>query len=280
MQKSIKPEVSLSHQISTEVWGTSRLGRIKALINQLYQANSCEYIDRLDFPVSEKIKVMNGLYLKNTFFGTYRKIFNYLRPLIQQVNDHEKRPFRILEIAGGTGDLSINLYQQADRDRDKLKLSITGSDIVDDYIKIARKKAILKNFPVVFENINALQLPDANLHRYDIVITLHSLHHFAPEQLIKIIQASQKLAKQGLFAVDGTRSIGNLLFMVLSSAVPSIMTCNSVFLHDAVISARKMYSKRFLACLAKHAAPQAFIEAKRLSLGLNYLRVSNRSNYF
>jgi len=276
---------TLADTLKMEAKSNGALSWAKYKISQRYHTNKTEYIDLPDFPINNKIKIVEGLDIKNNVFGTYKKIFAYLSPLIKAINVTENRPFRILEVAGGVGDLSLGIYKESLRSADvsantdeKLEVEITGSDIVAQYNDIAAEKAHKKGYPVVFKSIDALNIDKEIESSFDIVITLHSLHHFTPEQLILLSRKSQKLAKQGLFAVDGTRTLGNLLFMVITALMPSIFTFNSMYVHDALISARRMYSRKYLRELLTLSCKDSTVECKQLSLGLNYLRVSPKNS--
>lgn len=242
----------------------------------IYRCDETEHIDKVDFPIEKKIKILKGLDLKNNIFGTYKSIFNYLKPLIVEVNEKENRAFRILELAGGLGDLSIGIYKEFIDSNSNLKIDITGSDIVPAYIDISAEKASKKNYPINFKVIDIYKIEESDEESYDIVITLHSIHHFKPLPLFHLIRKSQLIAKQGLFAIDGTRNIPNLLFMYSSALIPTIVELNGMYAHDALISARRMYSRDFLKKLAFLAEPTAEIDCGKLSLGLNYLRVKPR----
>ena len=279
---------TLADTLKMEAKSNGTLSWAKYNISQRYHTNKTEYIDLPDFPIKNKIKIVEGLDIKNNVFGTYKKIFAYLSPLIKDVNLAENRPFRILEVAGGVGDLSLGIYKESLRSAhnssntssnsgEKLEVEITGSDIVAQYNEIATEKARKKGYPVVFKSIDALDIDKEVEASFDIVITLHSLHHFTPEQLIQLSRKSQKLAKQGLFAVDGTRTVGNLLFMVITALMPSLFTFNSMYVHDALISARRMYSRKYLKKLLTLGCEDSKVECEQLSLGLNYLRVSPKN---
>ena len=259
-----------------DIWHLKIEEALMSFLNNFLHTDKIEYIDRADFPIQDKIKIIRGLDIKNQAFGTYRKIFRYLKPLVQKINQNEKRPFKILELAAGSGNLSIGLYQAFLADKNQLQVDITSSDIVKAYVDSAHESAKIKNLPIKFMVIDALDIDSIGSEKFDIVITLHSFHHFTPEQLKKLVQKSQNLATYGLFAVDGTKSLSNLFFMFLTALMPSLFTWNKMYIHDDVISGLKMYERRHLIKLAKEACPEANIVCEKLSLGLNYLRVLKR----
>jgi len=168
--------------------------------NAFYSCDTIEFIDRPDFPLESKLKIIEGLDIKNKTFGTYKKIYASIKPLILKVNKEELRPFRILELAGGVGDLSLGLYHEIKKDKNRPEIEITHSDIVDAYIKIASKKFAKSNAVIESKIIDALDLDSEEDKKWDLVITLHSLHHFKPKQLDLLFKRSLKTAKYGIFS--------------------------------------------------------------------------------
>lgn len=271
--KAKEAVASLLHEIDQKQAKAKGLNRLKSRL-EYGRYDTPEYIDMPDFPIEKKVKIIQGLDLKNKLFGTYQSIIEYLEPLISEVNIKEKRPFKILELAGGLGDLSIGLYKECVKSKRNLDVSIYGSDIVPEYIKIAQQKARKEGAEVEFKVIDALKVSPGEYHAYDLVVILHSIHHFNAESLYLLIQKSQIIAKYGLFAVDGKRNLGNLLFMVGTAILPAIGQLNAMYVHDAFISGVNMYSQSFLRSLANLAAPDSEVVCGSLSLGLTYLRVS------
>ena len=248
--------------------------KVKSKWADFIKCDWVEHLDKPDFPLADKVKIVEGLDIKSKVFGTYRSIFNYLRPLIKEVNEKENRPFKILEVAGGLGDLSIGLYAEFAKSKEGLKVQITGSDIVPGYIDLSAQKAARKNYPVEFKIIDALDISKTETEQFDIVIALHSIHHFTALPLFQLIKKSQTIAKYGLFAVDATQNIPNMMFMCFSAMLPTTFLFNGMYVHDAFISARKMHTRNFLRRLGTLAAPNAKVECDKLSIGLNYLRVN------
>ena len=237
-----------------------------------------EFIDRADFPIEKKIKIIKGLDIKNKLFGTYNKIFRYLEPLIEEVNRNEKRTFKILELAGGLGDLSIGLYEVANKKKKEFDILITGSDIIPNYVDISNDQVAAKNMEIEFKVIDAMSLSEVEGEKFDIVISLHSLHHFSPFEISKLIQNAKKVSNYGLFAVDGKRNFLNLVFMIMTALIPSVLSMNFMFLHDAIISGRKMYRSSFLLRLGLASSPDSIVESGEFSLGLEYLKVTPQEN--
>ncbi|MGZ3789170.1 MAG: class I SAM-dependent methyltransferase [Bacteriovorax sp.] len=235
-----------------------------------------ELIDDPHFLLSQKHKILHGLHLKNIYCGTYIKALSLLSPHIFKINSNERRPARILELASGMGQLTFGLYDAALKLG--MDLEITGSDIVEDYIESANKHASEKKLPVEFKVIDAFHLDKLEANSYDIIFTLHSMHHFSPEQLAQIMRGAEKVATRAFIGIDGYRGLGNLLFMMGSGLAASLLSLNPIFLHDSLISGRRMFSSKQLEIIAKVSCPHSLINALHLSPGLTMIEILRPPN--
>lgn len=240
-------------------------------IDHLIWTQKSEHIDDPEFDVELKKQIVHGLHLKNKLFGTYTTAIEILRPIIESINQTENRPARILEIGSGSGKLTMAMYEQFQKSC--LKVEMTGSDIVPEYIENANIEAREKKYDINFKVIDALQLDQLPPNSYDIVFTLHSMHHFLPEQLIKIMAGAQSIASRGFIGIDAYRGVYNILFMAVLGAGKSIASLNPVFFHDSFISGRRMYSAKQLEIMARLGCPGAGIVAKNLKPGLTVIKV-------
>lgn len=114
---------------------------------------------------------------------------------------------------------------------------------------------------------------------YDIVFTLHSMHHFLPEQLIKIMAGASSIATRGFIGIDAYRGIFNILFMAVLGAGKSLVSLNSAFFHDSFISGRRMYSAKQLEIMARLGCPNTNIVAENLRPGLTVIKVLSKKLY-
>lgn len=230
-----------------------------------------EHLDDPGFDVELKKAIVQGLHLKNKICGTYTTAIEILRPFIEEINQTENRPARILELGSGAGKLTMAIYKQFQES--SLKVELTGSDIVPEYADAANAEARKKNYDIRFKVIDAYHLDRLEPNSYDIVFTLHSMHHFLPEELITIMTGAHSIASRAFIGIDAYRGISNLFFIALTAGIKSLISFNSVFLHDAFISGRRMYSAKQLEIMAKIGCPRASIVAKNLRPGLTVIKV-------
>lgn len=232
-----------------------------------------EHIDDPGFRVELKKEIIHGLHLKNKYFGTYGKTIELLKPLVESINQTENRPARVLEIGSGVGKLTMAIYEQFQKST--MTVEMTGSDIVPEYVDVANLEAKEKKYNINFKIIDAFHLDQLEENSYDIVFTLHSMHHFNPAQLAVIMAGAHKIASKAFIGIDAYRGICNFLFIFFSGAVKSFFSFNSIFFHDAFISARKMYSAKQLEILARVGCSQGSIVAENLKPGLTVIKISS-----
>lgn len=233
--------------------------------------NKKEFIDDPEFNMITKKEIIKGLHLKNKVFNTYGKSIEILRPLVQAINKEEGRPARILELGSGTGKLTMALYEEFKRS--SLQVDLTGSDIVAEFVSSAEAEALEKNYAIKFLTLDAFKLNELLPGSFDIVFTLHSMHHFTPGELSKIFKGAKKIATKAFIGIDGHRGIGNLFFMMLSGAAKSLLSFNSAFFHDSLISGRKMYSAAQLEILGKISCSHSQVLAFNLKPGLTVIKI-------
>lgn len=243
-------------------------------LDHLLWTDKRELIDDPEFSENLKREIVLGLHLKNTICGTYKTTIKLLRPLIEEINRKENRPARLLEIGSGSGKLSFALYKELQKTN--LQFKLTGSDIVPTYLSEAKREAADKNIPIEFKIVDAFKLETLDENSYDILFCLHSLHHFTPEALAKILSGSQKVAQCAFLGVDGYRGILNLLFMMISGAFKSLFTFRYAFFHDSFLSGRKMYTAKQLEILSKMSCPKSEVRARNLKPGLTMVMVEHK----
>lgn len=262
----------IDQQRKLQIRDTSLLNGLWHRLDEQIYTDATEFIDLPDFPIVKRRQVVQGLHLKNRLFATYQKVFRCIRPYIHRVNEGEGRACKLVEIAGGEGYLSCYLYEQAERHG--LCVDIHCTDIVEDYMQTNPGRRSANGSSLRFEQLDALNTDNIADNEYDLMLSLHSVHHFSPEQLGRIFNAAGRVCRQGILVVDAKRSIGSQLFIIVPAIFASLLCRNYAQVHDATISARKMYPVKLLHAIGALACPGHTIDSGPLSLGLNYLRIS------
>jgi len=243
-------------------------------VDSLLWTEKTELIDLPDVDENLKREIVLGLHLKNKVFGTYAKTIELLSPMIEEINIKENRPARLLEIGSGSGQLSFALYKELSKT--PLKFELSGSDIVQKYLDEANKESRKRKLPLEFRKINAFHLETLPENSYDIIFCLHSLHHFSPQQLSKIMAGTFKISSKAFLGVDGYRGILNLLFMMISGGLKSLLSLKYAFFHDSLLSGRKLYSAKQLELISSLSCPLSRTTAKNLKPGLTMIKIEHR----
>jgi len=246
-------------------------GNLLYAIDKTIWTDTIEHIDEPHFCINSKKEIIKGLHLKNSVFGTYNIAINLLKPFVEDINNREHRPARILEIGSGLGKLTFALYEKACET--SMDINLTGSDIVPEYVKSAIKEAHEKKLNIDFKVIDAFNLDQLEPNSFDIIFNLHGMHHFSPEHLSMIMSGSQRVATKAFIGLDAYRGFGNLFFMITTGALASLWNWDFSLFHDSAISGRKMYSAKQLEIMAKIGCRNSTIITERLWPGLTAIKI-------
>lgn len=219
------------------------------LLDKAIRTSDGEIMDQDNVPDHEKLEMVQALDRQNNMMQLYPRYIDILLPLICEIAEHKKREVRVLELASGVGGLALALAEAMQRN--KVQVSITGSDIVPAYIEEGNFQATKKHLPVRFRLLNAfdLQKEAFSTDEFDLVVISQSLHHFTPGQLATIIAQSARHTTTAFIGIDGYRSV------LLTGGVPLIagLQGSGPFALDGLTSARKFYSELELDMIAEMA---------------------------
>jgi SAM-dependent methyltransferase len=242
--------------------------RLCDALDRRLRTDAVEYLDRSDFPAERKLRLVRALHRINRLLGTYRLCFRLLEPLIRAVSEREGRPARVLELASGSGEFTLDLVRAARRKN--LAVEVTGSDYIPEYVRAAAANAARRGLDAEFRVLDAFDFASGCAEgEFDVVFVAQSLHHFSPGQLATMIAQARRVATTAFVGVDGFRSLWVLTTFPLLAA----SAFNAPFLHDAVLSARKFYSDAELALLGAIAAPDARVKTATRQPGFSVLTV-------
>lgn len=236
-------------------------------LSQALRTEKTEHLDEPDFPVAEKEAMVRALHFMNRALRSYARFSKRIMPLAREVATRHGRPARILELASGAGFLAIELALHAAAEG--LQCEITGSDYVPEYVEQARREASRRGANARFIVLDALRTMDLPVGSFDIVLIAQSMHHFSGGALARMMAEAARYATTSFIGIDGYRSLRNLLF-VPGVALP---TMRRSFVHDAWLTARKLYPEGELELIASLAAPSARVSVDHRMLGFSIMEV-------
>ncbi len=236
-----------------------------------------EYMDRDDYPDSGKVRLVRQLHRLNQAILSYARFMRVLRPHVTRLHTAHGRPARLLELASGAGEFSMQLARRAAQAG--LPVEVTGSDIQRAYVERNNEVAVERELPVRFRHLNAFDLSDVMPSEFDLLFVTQSVHHFTPGQLAMMIAQGRRAGADTFVAVDGRRTLLLLGFVPVFQTALSLATQRQVdgdFIHDGIISARRFYSEPELSLIARIAAPHAHVTVQRNEPAYSVLTVRYR----
>jgi SAM-dependent methyltransferase len=213
------------------------------------RTESVEHLDQEDFPIHKKWKLVSRIHVLNTAFFTYRRLLFIMKPLILDLAEKKGRPVKMLELACGSGEFTLELARLAQKKG--LPVSLTGSDYVSAYVEKGWENASRRGLPVHFRQVNAFDMKAVAPGEFDLMFINQSIHHFSPGQLAMMIAQSKLLGASVFVGTDGLRSLHLLVGLPLITS----LSLSPYMLHDSIITARKLYSDLELSVIASIAAP-------------------------
>ena len=225
-----------------------RLARLVDAVDRKVRTEEVEYLDQPDFPAEKKVDIVQALHMFNLILLSYRRYIRLLTPMVRDISAAKGRPARILELASGSGELTFELARLGAKK--KLPLTITGSDYIPEYVERGKALAKKRGLNVDFRLINAFDMKNIEPGEFDILLISQTIHHFSPGQLAMMVAQAKKYASTAFVGFDGKR--GPLLLFGLP--VFPALTLKSHFVHDAWITARRLFSEVELDIVARIAA--------------------------
>lgn len=244
--------------------------RLAVAVDRWLRSDAPEFLDRDDVTPAAKVEIVTHLDRLNRALRAYRRFLAVLRPGIEAVHRREGRPVRVLELAAGAGDFTLELARLAQAQR--LPVEVHGSDYQPGQVQEGRRKAAAAGLPVEFRTINAFDMHNVADGEFDLIFLVQTMHHFTPGQLARMVEQASRKATHGFVGIDVRRSLH------VWGIVPAMAVLNPdyAFLHDGIISIRKMYSEPELALIARLAAPTHAVATRTILPGYSVLEVTRR----
>lgn len=233
------------------------LARSQDALDRWVRTDAPEYMDDPDMPPEKRVRQVRLLNIMNRVVQSYRSFLRHLLPLAREIAAEEERPARFLELASGSGVFTLELCSLAQKK--KLPLSITGSDYLSGNVEAANNLARKKGIPAEFITANAFDMQGIRKGAYDVLFICQAAHHFSPGQVARMLAQAKLLGARAFVIIDGHRGLSTLAMLGLLSG----LTLFPRYIHDAVVSGRKLYSESELAVLAQIAIPGTRVLVKR-----------------
>lgn len=201
----------------------------------------------MDAPIQDQAELAENLRdirRVNQLLGGTSTILRHLPALLVDIPDDQ--PVTILDLATGSADIPLAISRWAKR-RGRT-MTIIASDASDGMLDIAESH-IANDQSITLVNYDARQVPLPEDH-VDIALCSLSLHHFGPDDVVRVLQEMDRVARVGFILNDLYRSRLGYAAAWMASRVT---TRNRLTRNDAPLSVCRAYTPRELGHLMHRA---------------------------
>lgn len=244
-----------------------RSARLQHAVDRLLYTNRPEWLDDPSFDATLRVRTLDRLDCLNEALGSYEAFLRVIEPLVERARASGVERPTIVDLASGHAMFAVRIALSFGAREGKVR--VVATDLRDEYLSIGRAHARrlgLRDGAIDFVVQDALDLRDLEEKigaRADVVCCTQSVHHFPPGFVARLFAEAARAARHGAIVVDGERNPFALLLVTMMSGW--IGRGSVPFLHDAVVSIRRMYTEQELALIARLAPGEtgAGVEVKR-----------------
>jgi 2-polyprenyl-3-methyl-5-hydroxy-6-metoxy-1,4-benzoquinol methylase len=168
------------------------------------------------------------------------------RPLAADIQQHGHRPYRVLDVACGGGDVPIRLWKHAQRNGTKLQ--IDACDVSETAIQFAKRQSEIAGAEIQYFRLNMFQ--DAILGQYDAVVCSLFLHHLDDQEAIELLRKMAAAAQRLVLVNDLARSRKGYW---LACTATRLLSRSNVVHFDGPVSVRAAFTPTEALALAHRA---------------------------
>jgi hypothetical protein len=205
-----------------------------------------ERMDAPDLPRHEHDAALRGLARLNRISRADGILWRFLAPRLAMLPPG--RLLRILDVATGSGDIPIRLFQRARRRFPDARIEWAACDVSDHALQATMRRARAIDLDL---QTHRLDVTTDSLPENDLTICSLFLHHLETSQVIGLLERMAESASRGIVLSDLERTRSGLL---LATAAAHCFSRSPVVHFDAPASVRAAFSRTELAGLADRAA--------------------------
>ena len=255
------------------VGNVPRATRFLGALDRALYADGPEIVDDPSFSCVDRTYVIDRLDRLNDVLGSYDSFVSLTLPLIERAAENRAAPVVVHDLAAGHGGFALALKERLGD-----AVEVVASDIRDEYIELGREQARARRLTVSFEVADAFALVGSKAAMADVFTCTQSLHHFTPGMIARMFGEAARAAASGVVFIDGERSWTSMAIMAPFAAVYGR---TYAFLHDTIVSLRRMYYEEELALLsaiAPQLPPRMRIETGTIPPAHVFVRAMRESN--
>ena len=211
-------------------------------------------MDRPDNRPDELEGALRDIRLVNRYLGGSRALLSELRPLLHGARPD--RPLELLDVGTGGADLPLAMVRFARRVGRELRVTALDRDPQTAAIA-ARAAADTPEIRVVVSDACALPFAERS---FDLVTASMFLHHFAHDEVVRLLASFRRLARQAVVVNDLRR---HLLPWSFIHVVSRATRRHPMFVHDAPLSVLRGFTPRELQRAAREAGASRAMVRRR-----------------
>jgi SAM-dependent methyltransferase len=192
-----------------------------------------ELLDHAEHDPAELARNFRDIQRVNQLLGGTATIIRHLPRLLGALPPTQ--PVTVLDLATGSADIPLAISRWAKQHG--RTMTIVASDSSEAILALARKQVDgCPNITVAQYDARAVPLPDK---QFDIVLCSLSLHHFTPDDAVRVLREMDRLARTGFVLNDLRR--GRLGYTAAWTA-SRLTTRNRLTRNDAPLSVLRAYT--------------------------------------
>jgi len=214
------------------------------LIRPYPRSEETELMDEAVHDPAELAENFRDIRRVNHLFGGTSIVLRHLPRVLDLPS--VPQPITLLDLATGCGDIPLAISRWAARRG--LPVTIVATDSSPAILELAREQiADQPNITLARYDARAVPLPD---RQFDIVLCSLSLHHFSPDDAVRVLREMDRLARSGFIVNDLRRGrLGYAAAWIASR----LTTRNRLTRNDAPLSVRRAYTPAELFDLLRRA---------------------------
>jgi SAM-dependent methyltransferase len=209
---------------------------------------SAEHLDRPDLAPEEMVRTLEDLELVNRRLRSSRLLAGRLQARLGEDGGSPT----ILDVGAGSGGVARDLSDALSRRGRPAK--VIALDLQWRHLLAGRARANGHPVPATAADVFQLPFPDRAV---DWIVSTLLLHHFSPEENIRLLRELDRVARRGLLLLDLRRHRVPLAFLWMASR---FVFKTRISVEDGVASIRQAFTPEEARDIASRAVPGARVE--------------------
>jgi ubiquinone/menaquinone biosynthesis C-methylase UbiE len=210
---------------------------------------SREILDETDLPAEEMARSLADLELVNSALGSARLFQKYLTAAIRSGGGAAAT---ILDVGAGSAAVARDLARRLENQG--LAARVIATDLQWRHLAVGRARAGGRRPSAAAADVFSLPFADRSV---DWIVSTLLIHHFSPEENVRLLRELARVTRRGLFLLDLRRHRLPLLFLALAGR---IAFQSRVSVADGIASVRQAYTQEEAGAFTREALPGARVE--------------------